>query len=763
MTDVDGQIETLKKQGLDLAKSNRFEEARALYARIVDRYPEDAEAWCVLSSINGYLGRIDEAENCCRRAIALRQDYSEAHVNMGNVLSAKGRYDEALCHYQTVLRLNPRHAVAYCNVGYVQSALGRYDDAAESYQAAIDLDPRLTEAHYNLGNLRGLQKRLSEAETAYHDALRLNPRHTGAWHNLGIVLSQQGRADEAEDAYHEALRLNPAYAQAHHSLGNLLHGLGRLLEAESAYREALRIMPDYLEARNNLGNVLMELDRLEEAVQCYEAVLSRRADAISHCNLGNVRLRQQRFDEAVNHYRQALALEPERAEIYNNLGNALRQQGHYAEAEAALRGAIRLDTAYAVAYANLGKVLTEGGGAHALDEALENYRRALALSPDMDLAVTGEAGVLEKQGKFEQAYARLAPYLEATDPSVAVMLVFASLCRPLGRCGEAIGLLERVLGGEGPRLAVNDRIPLHFALGRLLDAAGEYDRAFAHYREGNDLTGRRFDLQVHTQAIDAIMTTFNEAFMARAPRAAHRSERPVFIVGMPRSGTSLVEQILSSHPAVFGAGELNEMHRIVADLDAWVPYPRCVESLTTERCTQLAQRYLDYIDGLATPDALRVTDKMPSNFLNLGLITLLFPEARIIHCTRDPLDTCLSCYFQNFDKRLPYSYDLTQLGLYYAQYRRLMAHWYTVLDAPLMEVRYEDLVADLEGISRELVKFCGLPWDPRCLRFYETQRVISTASYDQVRQPLYSRSVGRWRHYERHLGPLRQALAQASQ
>lgn len=758
MAEAGESVAALKKRGLELAQGNRLDEAKALYTRVVDQCPDDAEAWCVLSTINGCLGRIDEAETCCRRALALREDYGEAHMNLGNVLTAQGRYDEALGQYRKVLELHPGHPIVHCNVGYVQSALGNFEDAAASYQAAIDLKPQLPEAHFNLGNIRERQRRFDDAEQAFRQALALNPGHTGAWHNLGLVLSRQGRADEAEAAYREALRLDPTFAKAHHSLGHLLQELGRLPEAEVSYREALQHATDYDEAHNSLGDVLAAQGRLDEAAQCYEAVLARGPNPFSHCNLGNVRQRQQRLDEAIVHYRQALALEPGRAEFYNNLGNTLRQQGLYADAKAALAEALRLNPDYAEAHANLGKLLLESGADR--EEAAASYRRALALKPDFATAAAGEAGILEKQGEFERAYSRLEPFLRAEVPSVAIALVFASVCRPLGRCGDAITLLGRVLGNEGEQLHVSDCIPLHFALGRLLDAAGEYDRAFAHYQQANDLTDRRLDLQQHIQRNEAIMATYSKAFMAGAPRAANDSQRPVFIVGMPRSGTSLVEQILASHAAVFGGGELEEMNRIVAELAARALYPQCVESLSSDRLTQLAARYLDYIDGLAGPEAVRVTDKMPSNYLHLGLIRLLFPEARVIHCVRDPLDTCLSCYFQNFDERLPYTYNLRQLGAYYAHYRRLMDHWRSVLDGPFLELQYEDLVADQEGVSRTLVEFCGLEWDPRCLRFYETRRAVATASYDQVRRPLYNSSVGRWRHYERHLGPLREALAQ---
>ncbi|HKJ22507.1 MAG TPA: sulfotransferase, partial [Gammaproteobacteria bacterium] len=564
----------------------------------------------------------------------------------------------------------------------------------------------------------------------------------------------------AERLYAQACHLDPDDAEAHYNLGTVAKELGHYEQAQAAYREALRLRPNAVAALHNMGTVLAELDRLDEAAHYFEAAIAQTPNAMSHSNLGNVYTRQQRLNEAISHYRQALALEPDRPEIYNNLGTAQRHLGYYQEALAAYEQAVQLRPDYGEAYINLGAVLLHQ---RRLDESREAYRRALELDPESRKAVAGEASVLEKQGEFEQSYERLRPFLEAGEVEANMALVLAALCRPLKRCEEAVNLLERVLAGEGTTaLSVYDRILVHFALGRLLDAAGEYDRAFAHYHQGNRLANQRFDPQAHARYIDTLISTYTPDFMARAPRSVRSEERPVFIIGMPRSGTSLVEQILDSHPRVFGAGELEEISSIVtglyAALGATVPYPQCLSSLTDAHCDRLADRYLDYIGGLAPSDALRVTDKMPSNFLNLGLIAMLFPEARIIHCVRDPMDTCLSCYFQNFAEGHPYTYDLAHLGFYYRQYQRLMAHWRKVLTLPMMEVRYEDLVGDQEGVSRALVAFCGLEWDDRCLRFHETRRVVATASYDQVRQPLYSRSKERWRHYKDHLEPLRRAL-----
>ena len=601
--------------------------------------------------------------------------------------------------------------------------------------------------------------RLVEAKSLFKQLCELDAADAEAWHTLGIVSGQLGHIDEAEAACRRAIAINPAFAQAHCDLGNALFYKGRLDEAVSSYREALRLAPDNTVALNNLGNVLSDLQRLDEAAAIYEEALRLRPSAMTFYNYGNVLLRQQRLDVAAAKFREALRLQPDFAEAYNNLGIAYRHMAYHDKAASSFKRAVDIRQDYADPYANLGTVLMELGR---LDEALDCYRRALSIDPGNVKAAVGEARIYAAQGDFDRAYSRLKPLLEADKETSVVALAFAALCRRIGRCDDAVAMMERLLERTAPSPDVYERISLHFELGRVLDASAEYDRAFAHYRKGNELKAHPFDPEQYARYIDGIISTYNAEFMARAPRAANASQRPVFIVGVPRSGTSLVEQILASHPQVYGAGELEEITRIDASLMARfgtdAPSPQYETVLTQETCDALSLRYLDRLAEISH-DAPRVTDKMPANYLHLGLINLLFPKARVIHCVRDPLDTCLSCYFQQFSASNFYAYDLRHLGAYYRQYQRLMRHWEGVLDIAVMKVSYEELVADLEGVSRAMLEFCGLAWDERCLHFYDTKRVVATASQDQVRQPLYRQSVGRWKNYESYLGPLKEALA----
>jgi hypothetical protein len=301
---------------------------------------------------------------------------------------------------------------------------------------------------------------------------------------------------------------------------------------------------------------------------------------------------------------------------------------------------------------------------------------------------------------------------------------------------------------------------IHFKLGKYYDSAEDYERAFHHYELANALQPAQFNQERQRRFLDDSIKVYSPSFIQRMPRATNRSKLPVFIVGMPRSGTSLVEQILASHPDVFGAGELGHIPRIAGQLMNeyhGLPEPLCFLKLTKQSLNAIAKQHLRCLQKYGG-SAARVTDKMLDNVRYIGLIQQLFPEAQIIHCTRHPLDTCLSCFFANFGAGNAYAYDLTMVGQYYLQYHRLMKHWESVLPGRILRVSYSQLVQDQEATSRKLLEFCGLEWNEHCLEFYNTDRLVLTLSYDQVRQPIYTRSLGRWKRYEKYLRQLREVL-----
>lgn len=570
---------------------------------------------------------------------------------------------------------------------------------------------------------------LPRAEQACRDVLQANPTHAAALHLLGTICHQLSRSDEAITYLELARQTDASNPNLHCNLGMVCAAVGRLDEALVHYREALRLKPDFAVAHNNLGVALAALGRLAEAMAHYREALHWQPDhSAAHNNLGNAFVAQQRFPEAEVHYRAALRLQPDYPAAHNNLGVALTQQGRPAEAEPHYREAVRLSPNYSAAHSNLAGVLIELGR---LAEAAACCQEALRVDPGSALAYK-YLGELAAQGLYQFS-------------------------------DDQVRKMESLLA-EG-RLSSDDASNLHFALAGLSDRQGQYDRAFAHYQQANNLKEQvfrqknmAFDPDRHRRMIDELIATFDRNFFERVGAFGLDTEVPVFVVGMPRSGTTLVAQILSSHPQALAAGELRDLQEILNQMPVagGGEYPRRLAGLDQASARAMAECYLQRLSRLGG-EAARVVDKMPHNYLHLGGAFALFPRARVIHCRRDPRDTCLSCYFQNF-AWVNYACSLEHLGFYYRQYERLMRHWQQTLPLQRYELDYEELIGDQERVSRELIAFCGLEWSDRCLAFHENARAVQTASKLQVRRPIYTSSVGRWKRYEKHLQPLERAL-----
>lgn len=563
------------------------------------------------------------------------------------------------------------------------------------------------------------------ARALYADICRMSPQDPDAWMMAGAISGDLGLTDEARDYLQRALELDPAFADAHLALASLLHG-------ESQHQQALQECDLALNAD----------DEFAEAWLLKSALLGL---------LG-------RYAEAVDCAYKASALWPECADAYVNMGHGLDAMGQREAAIKQYRHALSLNPQLHTAYAGMTEALVNLGR---VEEADACCAQAIKLAPEDPTGLRAHARVLQQKGQNEDAYRILKPMIDAGTLDAGAAVTLARACAQLGRSESAASLIESMLA-ETDKHTVDTRWKLHIAVGRLYDDMKEYDRAFEHFQHGHQLKAGGFDPDAHRASISQLISCNNSEALARLPRAQMTSETPVFIVGMPRSGTTLVEQILSSHPDIFGAGELTRIgdiaQRLPAALGSQSAYPLCLIDITGQVVDDAAREYLDYLQELSGGGARRVTDKLPGNFMHLGLIELLFPGARIIHCMRNPLDTCLSCYSQNFNGH-EYTHDLSHLGVFYREYQRLMQHWRSALRVPMLEVQYETLIEHTEQGSRRLIEFCGLPWDERCLRFYENERTVITASYDQVRRPIYKTSAERWRNYESYIGPLRTALA----
>jgi tetratricopeptide (TPR) repeat protein len=557
---------------------------------------------------------------------------------------------------------------------------------------------------------------LDKAEKFYTAILATRPNNFDALHMLGTLLARQGRNAEALVRMSAALKLNPTSVEVFSNIGVVHAKLGHPAEALASFDKALALRPASPELLNKRGNALKDLKRPVEALASY--------------------------DEAIEH-------KPDYAEALNNRGTALLDLKRPLEALASFDKAVALKPTYVKAFNNRGTALRV---LRRPEEALASYDRALMLNPSNAKAHNNKGILLIELGRFDEAYRSIERAIEL-DPQNASFYYSLATSKRLALDDPKVRAMK-VLAQDPSSLSVDSQIYLHFALSKILAEAKDHEQSFDHLLRGNALKRRQivYDEAAALGLFGRARTVFTDELMRRNAGLGNPSCAPVFILGMPRSGTTLVEQILASHPQVSGAGEVDDFHKVAVALH--FPNIASDNEMSTDQLHQVGKIYLDGIRD-AAPEAMRIIDKTPANFRFAGLIHLVLPNARIIHTRRDPIDTCLSCFSTLFTEGNSYSYDLQELGRYYRGYEALMAHWRSVLPPNVMlEVQYEDIVTDLEHQARRIVAHCGLEWDDACLDFHKTQRPIRTASATQVRQPIYKSSVGRWRAYEPLLEPL---------
>lgn len=601
--------------------------------------------------------------------------------------------------------------------------------------------------------------RLSEAGSLYTQLCQLDSGNVQFWVELGIIQRRLKKFSNAEEVCRKAVSIQQGYAPAHLALGGALQQQGRFDEALSCYREAIRLTPDFVEAHYFLANALRQAGFLEEATDAYRRLLEVNPDHFTGLNNLGTHLRNLgEVDEAISLLRHALQLQPESVETMTNLGDACVARSLYEEAIEILQRAVSIEPEFANAQRALANALHHAGR---LKEALVCYERAGELVPGWQEVMLGQARILEQLGEYRKSYDILRPLIKVGHGDA--LPVFFDISKHIGQREWALRELERFLDAH-PDMRTEAAAGIHFQLGKHYDEAGEYDTAFRHFEQANAMSRMHFDRDAQIRLVDEITATYDKVFIQTMRRADNKSDIPVFIVGMPRSGTSLVEQILASHPDIFGAGELPHLSRIARHFSNELPgigYPRLAKYVTQRSLDSAAGHYLHELQGLCSR-AARVIDKMPYNLVYIGLIFQLFPRARVIQCIRHPLDTCLSCFFSDFGTvGHGFSYNLKSAGEFYIQYHRLMQHWISVFPDSLLQVNYAELVHEQEKISRHMVEFCGLGWNDRCLDFHKTKRFVFTLSYDQVRQPIYTHSLQRWKHYESHLQALRTQLETA--
>ncbi|MGD8574771.1 MAG: sulfotransferase [Gammaproteobacteria bacterium] len=641
---------------------------------------------------------------------------AETELRHGLELFARGRLDEAGQVFSEVVAKQPDNAHAQHLLASVQGQTGQLDAALDGIRRAIRLAPNEAAFHCTLGHIHRARGETEPALHAYRQATGLAPEFAEAWFHQGRLLRQSGEAAQAVRALKTAFAHAPGVSDIIVELARAEHASGDSAGALQRLKVAAGNKPDNPALSHTRALILLECERFREAADAFATVVEARPDYLpSLRGLAAALERLGELEAARTLLEKALPKHAAQADLWNQLAQIRHAQTDYQGAEQA-------------------------------------YREALERTPLHAEASAGLAELLEWQGEYDKALALLDALPPAVRQAPAPTVVRSRVLRRKGRAAEALPAMEALIdsGTLSPQLESRAQ----FTLGDLLDACGEWDRAFAAYTRANTLKAVTFDHAAHEQFIIATKRAFNAQRMAELPAAnATPGAVPVLIVGMPRSGTSLVEQILAAHPAVTPLGERPTLGMLSRQLLSG--HPAGPEGAVADLDLKTVQRAAaDYL----VPDAYResgiavVTDKMPPNFLHLGLAQLLLPHARIVHCMRNPGDTALSCYFTDFvDPALAFATRLDGIARYLCGYRDLMAHWKAHLELPVLDLEYEQLVRSPRETVARLLDFLGLPWDEACFTHERQARSVKTASHAQVRRPLYTSSVNRHRHYARHL------------
>lgn len=571
--------------------------------------------------------------------------------------------------------------------------------------------------------------KLNNALNLYERVITAEPNNGDAYYGIANILADTNKRQEAIPCYEKAITLGIRNDTIFAKLADIFVTLSRFHDAMPMAKAAITLNPDNLLALRSLVKILFALGQYEDAYLCGNQLIAK-----SDENAADYMLLAEIYVDS-NQNNMAIAL----------INEALKLDPHVKKADQTLCSAYI--------------------GTHRLNEAMQIIERNLDKTPNSTIFKCMQAHILERRGEYDKAYAVIKPLITDDSKHINhnVVILYANIAKHFNEQKQAAHLLEALLAEENIPVSVQ-HLALNF-LATHYDELGLYDKAFSAFKKCNSIKPHRYNNQEHDEYLQRIKKWFTKDYLKQFSVATESSKRPIFIVGMPRSGTSLTEKILSRHPDVYAGGELHHIRNIATEkipsmLNTDKIFPDYLQDLPKNILNQVANYYLEQIDQLAPNHESYITDKMPMNFTYLGLITLLFPQARIIHCTRNPLATGLSCYMTNFRSvdEMAFSQDLKNIGLYYKRYEQLMEYWHQVLPNPIYDLSYESLVSDPEVEIRKLLEFCQLPWYEGCLTPHKSKENTNTASYNQVRKPINTRSIERWKLYEEHLQPLKEVL-----
>ena len=705
-------------------------------------------------------GSLDET---IEKALSGRVNITPAKaIEMAGLLYSRRQLPQAVRVCRQVIEARPANGDAHNILGVTLSAMGRHDDAIESLRRAVKINGAAPSYHANLGEVLRVAGRTDEAMKALEEAVRIDPKNPQALNNLGITYYETRQLPKAIEHYRRALEVLPTMAEASNNLGNALRLSGDIDGAIQAYQDALTHRAVYPEVYNNLGTLLQQDRKFEEAEHALRKAIQQNPKyAEAHNNLAQLLVGQKKEVEALRILGEALKFAPKNVQTLLITARIQLRRSALQAAEQAIKLALREEPENPDALALMGQVYHE---TDRYEEAIDVLEKSLKARPGNPEALNFYGVALKSVGRLDEARDTILQALKLNDTMYGGYANLNDLVDfSKGPGAELFDRMEAIFDSI-PNPEADAFLPLHFAYAKALDDRGQHEKALEHYITGGRMKRRQLDYkEADTFAFfDGIRAAFPKDLFKDRKFDGVDDDRPVFIVGMPRSGSTLVEQILASHPDVYGAGEVKYLSRALGQLRDRFPslpkYPEMIEKMGPAQLEIVAKSYQQQLTAGAG-DAKRITDKLLTNYFFLGLINLIFPKAKVIHTRRDPVDTCLSGFTKLFKDDMPHSYDLGELGRYYGKYRELMEHWEKVLPEGFMTtVVYEDVVADTEKEARRLIDFLGLPWNDKCVDFHKSDRPVKTASVAQVRKPIYKTSVKRWKKYGAGLQPLVDAV-----
>ena len=775
-------LEDAYNMALGHMQQGNFRVAALILQDIIKSQPEHHDSHYMLSLAHYHMGDLPGAMEIIQKALEADDAEAEWWCNYGIMLNEARHYDEAINAYDKAIEIDTNYPNGHWNKAHTLWLLGKYDESEQAARIGVEKDPKSAEAWLNLGTAVVKLGRLEEAAEYWEKALEIRPDFAFAWNNLGNALRDMGRLEESEEKCRKALELDPSYAQAMNNLGNVLLDQGKIEDAEAQYRQAITHQPDYAEAHNNLSICLIRQHRHEEAILHGRYAISFKPDYVdAFINLSLAFRSIGKMEDAEKAIQKAVHLKPDSAEAHIDLADVLFMQDRYGDAEIELQKAQELKPDSPRVYIKLSNVLERG---NKIEEALKAVDKAVELNPEMPEAFMRKGNICHISNRIEEAETYFKKALEMRPALPVALISLAELYQSLGEMDKSLEYIEKAqeLAPDIPALyhtlgktkkfteddpqfqkmvelektvdkfGLDQAAMLNFALFSAYENIKDYDKAFEHLKKGNDFKRKLIPYESERQKenFGAVKKNYNPDTLAAFKDKGYDSDIPVFIVGMPRSGTTLTEQIISSHPDVFGAGELSELSDTDLELGP----------LNTNNAARHGERYVEQVKKRdKSGNAKRITDKMPGNFASIGKIVSILPNAKIIHCRRNPIDTCLSCYKQNFARGQYWSYNMEELGTYYNEYLDLMAYWREVLKDRFIEIDYETTVSELEKQARMLIDYVELPWNEACLEPHKQKRAVLTASKTQVIQPVYKSSMKGWKRYEKQLQPLIDSLS----